>query len=121
MFTDVTLTPDDAQNQLLSIGAVISSDNSGTRMDQPCPAFDGGCCSVYDDRPFMCRSYRCDLLKAHESGTISTEEAELIIAEAIELRDNASRGDETQSAGAHSRLHSHLLAHFDATLNESTD
>lgn len=42
--------------------------------DQPCPAFAGGCCSVYEQRPGSCRAYNCKLVREYTSGRMSTDE-----------------------------------------------
>lgn len=54
---------------------------------QPCPAFTGGCCSIYENRPAACREYRCFLLRRYEAGKVSFEEARRLITRAITLRD----------------------------------
>ena len=45
---------------------------------QPCPHF-SGLCTAYQQRPSVCRSYRCDLLEKASDGDILFEEvAELV-------------------------------------------
>ncbi len=56
------------------------------RFEQPCAAFDSKC-TIYDDRPSLCRSYRCALLRKVDSGEVSDGEARALVAAAIELRD----------------------------------
>ncbi len=87
MYPNVTLTPDDPQSGLLQVGAAITSSEIGLRLTQPCGALHDRRCAVYDERPSLCRSYRCDLLKATEAGKVSTGEAKRTIAVAIRLRD----------------------------------
>ncbi|NVJ97929.1 MAG: YkgJ family cysteine cluster protein [Alphaproteobacteria bacterium] len=43
--------------------------------DQPCPAFSGGGCSIYDKRPGVCRSFLCDLTRGVMNGSTAFEEA----------------------------------------------
>ena len=41
---------------------------------QPCPAFLDGCCSVYERRPTVCRSYNCKLLPEYIAGRMSIDD-----------------------------------------------
>ena len=50
----------------------------------PCPALDGACCTAYSSRPATCRTYRCQLLRAAETGNVAVERALTIIARARE-------------------------------------
>jgi hypothetical protein len=50
----------------------------------PCPAHNGRC-SIYDDRPAACRTYRCDVLIAVESGEMKETEAAILLARANTL------------------------------------
>ena len=52
---------------------------------QPCAAFQGQRCHIYEHRPTICRSYRCKLLTRYLSGRIELEQA-------------AARVDETNAA-----------------------
>jgi len=42
---------------------------------QPCPKFDCGQCSIYDRRPQVCRTYRCQLRIDVDEGRMSVAEA----------------------------------------------
>lgn len=46
----------------------------GLRIQLPCMKF-GGCCTIYADRPAVCRSFRCELLKSTDKGKIETGQA----------------------------------------------
>jgi Fe-S-cluster containining protein len=50
----------------------------------PCPALSGAVCTVYATRPHTCRSYRCELLRAAETGKVDAAEALATIASARE-------------------------------------
>ena len=55
-------------------------------MTLPCPKFFGGKCSIYEQwRPNVCSRYRCGLLKRHESGSVSKDEALNVVQEAKKL------------------------------------
>jgi Fe-S-cluster containining protein len=43
----------------------------GLRIQLPCMKF-GSCCTIYADRPAICRSFRCRLLKSMDKGDIET-------------------------------------------------
>lgn len=51
----------------------------------PCPLIKDKCCTIYDQRPQGCRSYRCEILLDVEAGRLEVERAREIIAEAVEL------------------------------------
>jgi hypothetical protein len=44
-------------------------------MAQPCAFHLGGRCEIYDQRPQVCRSFRCALLERHESGAVDRDES----------------------------------------------
>ena len=45
----------------------------------PCAAF-SGCCSVYENRPRVCRSYSCELVRGVDAGRTSIATAHAIVA-----------------------------------------
>ncbi len=83
IFADVQLQRGDDPNRLEAIGlrlvarrkpsgagANISAVKSGTayKFPQPCSAFDGCRCRIYEDRPKHCRAFDCALLKSVQAG-----------------------------------------------------
>ena len=42
---------------------------------QPCPMFKGHCCSIYNQRPSVCRTYRCALLENVTDRNVTLKEA----------------------------------------------
>jgi len=54
---------------------------------QPCAALEGTRCSVYTDRPTVCRSYRCQLLDRTAAGEHSVQRAAELITQARQLAD----------------------------------
>ena len=46
----------------------------GLRIQLPCKKF-GGCCTIYAERPAICRSFRCRLLKSKDKGEIEAGHA----------------------------------------------
>lgn len=64
---------------------VVSRDGESF-MTLPCPKFCGGKCSIYEQwRPNVCSRYRCGLLKRHQSGSVSKDEALKVVQEAKKL------------------------------------
>jgi uncharacterized protein len=60
--------------------------------DLPCTAHLGDRCTVYPDRPTICRSYECGVLRDHEAGKIDLGQAQQIVAETRQrARDLGSR------------------------------
>lgn len=52
----------------------------------PCRALDGCRCTVYDDRPAVCRAFNCLALAQLQRGEISEEDARGFIAEVFDRR-----------------------------------
>jgi hypothetical protein len=48
---------------------------------QPCAALQGQRCHIYEQRPTICRSYRCKLLTRYLSGRIEPEQAAFTVDE----------------------------------------
>jgi hypothetical protein len=51
-------------------------------MPQPCACLEGGRCRIYEERPQVCRSFRCTLLQRHQDGARDREECLRVIAAA---------------------------------------
>ncbi|MXO70793.1 YkgJ family cysteine cluster protein [Alteraurantiacibacter buctensis] len=62
----------------LGMGTEERDDGEG-RFLLPCPRHGAEGCTVYDRRPTTCRTFRCRLLKDHEAGAISGDEALAVI------------------------------------------
>lgn len=65
---------DDEEASVQRARLPIHRDDQGAAMRLPCTAH-AGACTVYDDRPAICRSYRCDLLHHLEIGETTLEDA----------------------------------------------
>ena len=88
LFTWVPL-PGEGDAAMLAGTPITVKDSEGKAFfSQPCAAF-AGCCSIYASRPSNCRSFRCSLLRRHESGDVSTDEARRIIRMTLDMRDRA--------------------------------
>jgi hypothetical protein len=118
MYRTVDVGSDDRTELLQAAGLVLSTRGDVTSFRQPCSAFGSGCCSVYPDRPSVCRSYRCLLLRRHEAGEVSRDDALALIARTTHLRDRVRSGladdlgvEDRQSLDGLYRL---MMAKFDA-------
>jgi hypothetical protein len=66
---------------LASAAGLALIDEAGKRLfRQPCPKFACGMCTVYDERPTVCRTYSCKLLDDVQAGRLSESEAREKIA-----------------------------------------
>ena len=86
MHSTVALQQGDDRDVLERSGFHLLLYEAEARFEQPCRGFDSKC-TIYDDRPSLCRSYRCALLRKVDSGEVSDGEARALVAAAIELRD----------------------------------
>lgn len=82
IFADVKLS--DADHLLLKQLAVKGqasplSPRRCKSLRQPCPAFQGGKCVIYEHRPGHCRNFDCALLQRAASGEVSPIQAQSII------------------------------------------
>ena len=65
-----TVKPDDELN-VANAGLVILDDGQRRYFQQPCSNFSCGRCSIYGNRPSVCRGYRCALLEKVQDGLVS--------------------------------------------------
>lgn len=85
MFHAMDTFPSDDLTPLQARGALLVTDAQSRRFLQPCPAFDGSCCSVYVTRPTSCRTYVCSLLESVTNGEASIAGARSAIERVKEL------------------------------------
>lgn len=88
LFTWVGLPDDGDEAMLAGTPIAVKRSEGKSFFSQPCAAF-AGCCSIYASRPSNCRSFRCSLLRRHETGDVSTDEARRIIRMTLDMRDRA--------------------------------
>ena len=85
IFADVKLQGGDNEAKLRKLGlrfTKATSPNSKPKFTQPCAAFDGCRCRIYEDRPNYCRAFECWLLKQVKAGTLSPRAALRVIRDA---------------------------------------
>jgi uncharacterized protein len=83
----VPLKPDDELTPLKAVGINIVSDNDLTLLKLPCAAHKNCTCTVYPNRPQVCRTYRCELLKRFERDDTSQQSALEIINKVKSLKN----------------------------------
>ena len=77
----------DDREPLAASGIRLMKSEDRTTFRLPCPAVAGGCCSIYERRPAICREVSCLLRLRYDAGLVSFDEARARIASAKELRD----------------------------------
>ena len=92
MYRHVEVGEGDPLDLLESAGSTFFTKDDTTSFRQPCPAFRAGCCSIYEGRPSVCRDYRCLLLRRHQAGDVSADEALALVARTTDLRDRVRAG-----------------------------
>ena len=88
MFSRVPLPGDGDVAMLVGTPVRLEGSEAEPFFSQPCAAFNG-CCSIYAARPSSCRGFRCSLLRRHDTGDVSSEEARRIIRITLDMRDRA--------------------------------
>jgi Fe-S-cluster containining protein len=79
LFADVRLQASDDLERLGTLGLRLQRHGNKMRFMQPCPAFDGKLCRVYENRPSRCHAFECRLLKNVHAGLSTTQEALSVI------------------------------------------
>lgn len=80
-------------------------EKGATGFRQPCPAFREGACGVYEQRPRVCRTFRCRLLRNLDKGAVTMAEALATVATAREmLRRGAAAGRDLTTVAARERV-----------------
>lgn len=85
LFDFVELYTADDLDAFAALSPVFVQRPDSFRVQQPCPALNARCCSVYQRRPDTCRVFECDVLRGHEAGELSLDEARQRIARAVRL------------------------------------
>ena len=70
-----TTVREDDEQAVVACGLTVGEENHKRFFEQPCPRFSCGECSVYQSRPVVCRTYRCELLRAVDAGRTTETEA----------------------------------------------
>lgn len=82
LFYSVVLQPGDSPKELISLGLKLKKKKKQFQFLQPCSAFCGTHCSIYDHRPTRCRAFECEQLRRMNAAEISPGEALARVREA---------------------------------------
>jgi len=96
MFGFVVLQPADSRKELAGLGLKLKHKHGATCFQQPCSAFRGSHCAIYEHRPERCRVFECRQLRELAAGEIAEDQA-------LE-RIQAARGKVTQIGGLLAQL-----------------
>lgn len=87
LFSEVSVRPYDDFEMLTTKGLTIRPQGEELVFGLPCTEFTGGRCAIYDCRPAVCRSYRCQLMRRVDQNEIGATEARELIVEVLVFRD----------------------------------
>ncbi len=76
LFHHVRLQPGEVPQDFIQLGLRIQRKKGHSLFQQPCPAWCGSQCAIYESRPERCRLFECQQLKRLAAGDI-TEAAAL--------------------------------------------
>jgi hypothetical protein len=68
------LLQEEEKDAAVSLGLIVVEMPGRTCFQQPCAVFRNGRCSVYEQRPNVCRGFECKLLQSCRAGKINLEE-----------------------------------------------
>lgn len=91
MFHTVRLQPADSAKELAALGLKLKRKKGQNYILQPCPAFRGSHCSIYEARPERCRVFECRQLVSVAAGDITEAMA---LAKIREARQRVEEVDE---------------------------
>ena len=86
---NVSLSPGErawAEEKGAPVGVTAAKDPC---LDLPCVFLKGTLCSVYAERPFGCRAYRCGLLDRYVAGDIALGQAQELVTEGRRILESA--------------------------------
>lgn len=82
LFRRVPLEPGEGAR----LGARVRLSDEDGSLVQPCRALSERRCGVYEDRPAVCRKFRCLALEQLETGDLTEDEAQELVGEALARR-----------------------------------
>jgi hypothetical protein len=118
MYGTVDLDASDRLHGIEAAGLELTTRDNLTFFRQPCTAFGAGCCGIYDDRPAVCRWYRCLLLRRLEAGEVGGDAAGALVSKTVAMRDRVRSGIIAYLGSEHREplqaLYRRMLAKIDA-------
>lgn len=85
MFHIVKLQPADSPKALAALGLKLKRKRRQDCIQQPCPAYRDGRCSIYQERPVRCRAFECRQLLRVATGEVTEAAALRKITDATSL------------------------------------
>ena len=92
MYATVDLEASDQLPAIEASGLKLTTKDGFTFFRLPCTAFGEGCCTIYENRPSVCRWYRCLLLRRLEADEVAETDARALLDRTIALRDRVRSG-----------------------------
>ncbi|MGB8354599.1 MAG: YkgJ family cysteine cluster protein [Chthoniobacteraceae bacterium] len=83
LFEIVLLGSNDSAKRLAAAGLKLKHKKRRHYIQQPCPAYKGAQCCIYDERPERCRKFECRQLIAMKKGEITEAQAQEKIRHAL--------------------------------------
>ena len=111
LFEAVVLEPEEIEPARSLKLRVVTADDGRTGILQPCSAFTGSACGVYQHRPGRCRTFRCQLLADVEGGRVDATEAHRVVKEAKALAASLSEALGPVPGYPQASLRMQLFAH----------
>lgn len=87
IFTQARLNYEDAPTACKAKGIELIEVGGNDSIYLPCSRLTNKTCSIYRDRPSVCKNYKCKLLTAYETGQTTYENAISLIISVTNLRD----------------------------------
>ncbi len=123
MFHKVKMQPADSPSVLSALGLRLKRKGGERYLQQPCPAFCGTHCSIYESRPERCRVFECQQLKRLAAGETNEVAALGLIREAQrrvgELEELLEKSGKTDPKRALSKRYEKVTAEPITTLSDS--
>jgi uncharacterized protein len=132
IFADVKLRPGDDRLRLKADGLLVeapqtrgTASKNAAKVPQPCPAYEGCRCRIYEHRPEHCRNFECLLLKSLKEGHVQRKAALSIIGRAQKRAEAVRRllrelGDTDEKVSLKRRFRSTTKRLQSALLDEDT-
>jgi len=118
LFYSVVLQPEDSPKQLIGLGLKLQKKKKQFQFLQPCSAFCGTHCSIYEHRPTRCRAFECEQLRRMTAAEVSPYDAHARVAEARAYLDEV-QGLLRQMGETHEKRN--ILRRYDAICARVSD
>ena len=122
LFTHADVFDETPVIETIDVLLTRKGDETKRQLPLPCSLLaEGASCGVYEDRPPICESYRCNLLKSVDAGEQSLKDARAITHRTSELRDTVRQGIEEIVGPSPTLSIAAMIAALDAHRYTQTD